>query len=213
MLNPRALLADDHPLFREALGAAIHRLRPSTVIDYVETLDGVKQALKRNPDYELVFLDLKLPDCDGLTGLLTLRAEFPHSPVVVISATEDASTVSSVVTIGALGFIPKSAPLSMISKALQAILEGDVWTPEHIVLSAPTNAAIAMASLSPAQTRLLPPLARGLSNKDIAEELGVTEATVKAHLTAAFRKLGVGSRTQALLLVEAELRRSPNLSA
>jgi DNA-binding NarL/FixJ family response regulator len=213
MNQQRVLLADDHPLFREALRAAVSRLRPDFAVEQAQSLGDARQALLRDPKVEFVLLDLKLPDCDGLIGLVALRAEFPHAPVVVISATEDALTVSNAVAAGALGFIPKSASMATISKALKAILAGDIWTPEHLVLTTPSHAVRALASLSPAQARLLPCLGRGLSNRRIADELGVTEATVKAHMTAAFRKLGVATRTQALLLIASEVHTESSTSA
>lgn len=209
----RVLLADDHPLFREALRAGISRLRPDFDIEQAESLEGARTALLQDPNFALVLLDLKLQDCEGLVGLLTLRAEFPQAPIVVVSASEDPSTVSAAIGAGALGFIPKSASIATMSEALQTILEGDVWIPESIVLAPPSKAVQAFASLSPAQARIIACLNKGLSNKRIARELGVTESTVKAHMTAAFRKLGVDSRTKALLFVAAALQGDSAASA
>lgn len=212
MATGRVLLVEDHPLFRDALCAAISRIRPNFSIEQVESLEDARLGLQREP-VELVLLDLKLRDCEGLVGLLTLRAEFPQAPVVVVSATEDPMTISNAIATGAQGFIPKSASMGMMSEALETILSGDVWTPETLVLTPPSKAVEALASLSPAQARIMACLGRGLSNKVIAHELCVTEATVKAHMTAAFRKLGVVSRTQALLLVTSELQRVSPASA
>jgi DNA-binding NarL/FixJ family response regulator len=208
----RVLLADDHPLFREALCAAVGRIRPNFEIEQAESLEGARRALLSGP-LELVLLDLKLQDCEGLVGLLTLRAEFPQAPIVVVSATEDPTTVSNALATGALGFIPKSASMATMSEALESILKGDVWTPGNLDLAPPSKAVVALASLSPAQARIMAFLGRGLSNKLIAHELGITEATVKAHMTAAFRKLGVVSRTQALLLIATELQNASATSA
>lgn len=207
MPKARVLLADDHPLFRDALRAAIMRLRPDFDIEQVESLEGARQALVRDPNVVLVLLDLKLQDCEGLVGLMTLRAEFPQAPIVVVSASDDATTVSDTIAGGALGFIPKSASIAMMSDALGVILAGDIWVPENLVLGPPSKAVEALASLSPAQARIMACLSRGLSNKRIARELGVTESTVKAHMTATFRKLGVDNRTKALLLVASALQR------
>lgn len=200
-MQRRVLLADDHPLFRGALRAAVSRVYPDFLIEEVDSLEGARAALSRFDDVELVLLDLKLPDSEGIVGLLALRAEFPQVAVVVVSATEDIATVSNVIAAGAQGFIPKSAPLNEISDGLQAVLEGDVWTPKGATLIAPSPGIAAMASLSPAQARILTYLRRGLLNKQIAFELGVTEATVKAHMTGAFKKLGVFNRTQALIML------------
>ena len=178
------------------------RIRPDFLIEEAETLEQARAKLQADPDVELVLLDLKLPDCDGLVGLLALRAEFPQAPVIIVSATEDPAIVSNAIAMGAQGFIPKSTPLPAIAEALGVILEGDVWTPASMVLGAPTKEAKALASLSPAQARILSGLRRGLLNKQIAYELGLTEATVKAHMTATLKKLGVSSRTQVLILAQ-----------
>jgi DNA-binding NarL/FixJ family response regulator len=195
-VQQRILLAEDHPLFREALRSAILRRWPQFEVQ------AARQALS-NGQFGLVILDLKLPDSDGFMGLLALRGEFPRTSVVVVSASEDATTVSYVIASGAQGFIPKSAPLSVISDALEAILNGDVWAPEDIMLGAPSKEFQALASLSPAQARIVACLRRGLFNKQIAFELGLAENTVKVHMTAAFKKLGVASRTQALIFLQA----------
>lgn len=213
MNHHRVLLADDHLLFREALRAVVSRLRPDFAVEQAESLDGARQALLRDPKVELVLLDLKLPGCDGLLGLLALRAEFPHVPVVVVSVAENALVAGNAITAGALGFIPKSTAMATMTQALEAILAGDIWTPEHLVLNAPGQAVKALASLNPVQARLLPCLGRGLSQKRIAMELGITEASVKAEMTAAFRKLGVATRTQALRLVASQVQAAPSTSA
>ncbi len=197
----RVLLADDHPLFRGALRAAVSRVWPAFAIEEVDSLEGARAALAAFDDIELVLLDLKLPDSEGIVGLLALRAEFPQVAVVVVSASEDIVTISNVVAAGAQGFIPKSASLAEISEGLQAVLEGDLWTPKGATLVAPSPGVKALATLSPAQARILTYLRRGLLNKQIAFELGVTEATVKAHMTGAFKKLGVVNRTQALIML------------
>ncbi len=197
----RVLLADDHPLFRGALCAAVSRVCPEFSIEEADSLESARAALTRFDDIELVLLDLKLPDSEGIVGLLALRAEFPQVAVVVVSASEDIVTISNVLAAGAQGFIPKSASLAEISDGLLAVLEGDLWTPKGATLVEPSPGVKALATLSPAQARILAYLRRGLLNKQIAFELGVTEATVKAHMTGAFRKLGVVNRTQALIML------------
>lgn len=155
MTQRRILLADDHPLFRDALRAAISRLWPECLIDEADSLGGASALLHSNPLVDLVLLDLKLPDCEGFSGLLALRAEFSQAPVVIVSATEDAATVSNAIAAGAQGFIPKSAPLNLMAQALEAIMGGDVWTPPDLRLTRPSKSIIALASLSPAQARIL----------------------------------------------------------
>lgn len=139
MAQRRVLLADDHPMFREALRAAVNRLRPDFLIDQADSLASARAVLQGDGEVELVLLDLKLPDSEGLAGLLALRAEFPRAPIIVVSATEDALTVNNAIAAGALGFIPKSASMAMMSDALGAILDGDVWTPDRLTLTLPAR--------------------------------------------------------------------------
>lgn len=197
----RILLADDHPLFREGLRATIHRIRPDLVIDEAESL-AVARALLARESYALVLLDLKLSDSTGFLGLLTLREEYPKTPVAIVSATEGSQVVNNAIAYGAAGYIPKSARPAQLAEALEAIFAGDVWMPPTISLGGLTHEAALVASLSPAQARILAGVMRGRLNKQIAFELGVTEATVRAHMTAVFRKLGVVNRTQAVILAQ-----------
>jgi DNA-binding NarL/FixJ family response regulator len=139
MAQRRVLLADDHPMFREALRAAVNRLRPDFLIDQADSLASARAALQGDGEVDLVLLDLKLPDSEGLTGLVALRAEFPRAPIIVVSASEDAVTVNNAIAAGALGFIPKSASMAMMSDALGAILAGDVWTPDRLTLTLPVR--------------------------------------------------------------------------
>lgn len=197
----RILLSDDHPLFREALRATIHRIRPDLEIDEAESLAATKEKLDHST-FALVLLDLKLSDCEGFLGLLTLRSEYPKTPVAIVSATEGSHAVNNAIAYGAAGYIPKSARPAELAEALEAIFAGDVWTPKGVVGIGPSREASLVASLSPAQARILAGVMRGRLNKQIAFELGVTEATVRAHMTAIFRKLGVVSRTQAVILAQ-----------
>lgn len=193
----RVVVADDHPLFRAAVASAVSRAMPGAQIDECDSLAGARQALASAAD--LVLLDLKLSDCDGFAGLVALRSEFPATPVVVVSASEDVATVRRALAFGASGFIPKSASLTQMVDALVTVLAGDVAAP-----ALPDEATIGelekrIASLTPSQLRILTGLQRGRLNKQIAFDLGVTEATIKAHLTGVFRKLGVQNRTQAVI--------------
>lgn len=193
----RVVVADDHPLFRAAVASAVSHAMPGAQIDECDSLAGARQALASAAD--LVLLDLKLADCDGFAGLVALRSEFPATPVVVVSASEDVATVRRALAFGASGFIPKSASLTQMVDALVTVLAGDVAAP-----ALPDEATIGelekrIASLTPSQLRILTGLQRGRLNKQIAFDLGVTEATIKAHLTGVFRKLGVQNRTQAVI--------------
>lgn len=197
----RVLLADDHPLFREALRATINRIRPDLEIDEADSLAAAKEKLETT-SYALVLLDLKLSDCEGFLGLLTLRNEYPKTAVAIVSATEGPQAVNNAMTYGASGYIPKSVRSSELADALAAIFAGDLWTPPNLATGGPSREAILIASLSPAQARILAGVMRGRLNKQIAYDLGVTEATVRAHMTAVFRKLGVVNRTQAVILAQ-----------
>jgi DNA-binding NarL/FixJ family response regulator len=191
-------------LFRGALRQAVSRLLPSTPIVEAGSLDELTAALDRSRDVDLVLLDLTMPGVQGFSGLLYLRAQFPDIPVVIVSAHEDPTVIRRAIEFGASGFVPKSLDTDQIGSALTAILSGDTWTPPDIDLSASEDREASelvrrLASLTPQQMRVLMMVSEGLLNKQIAYELGVSEATVKAHVSAILQKLGVDSRTQAVI--------------
>ncbi|KAK0350451.1 hypothetical protein LTR94_028982, partial [Friedmanniomyces endolithicus] len=190
----RIVVADDHPLFRAALRSAVEKAAPDAVIDECASLAEAKNAVQAPVD--LLLLDLKLSDSEGMAGLAAIRAEHPAVPVCVVSASEDGSVVRHALGLGAAGFIPKSATLSQMVEAISAILAGDTWAPDVSELKEDDLSA-KVASLTPSQFRILEGLKAGRLNKQIAFDLGVSEATIKAHLTSVFRKLGVQNRTQA----------------
>lgn len=202
------LIADDHPLFRSALQQALTiglgsevRLCEAASIAELETL------LNQAADWDLVLLDLNMPGAYGFSGLVLLRGQYPQVPVVMISAQEDAAVVARSREFGASGFIPKSSSLETIQEAVRAVLDGDAWWPSNIqdvahVSPEAKAASEGLASLTPQQFRVLTMVCDGLLNKQIAYELNVSEATIKAHVTAIFRKLGVRTRTQAALLLQ-----------
>jgi DNA-binding NarL/FixJ family response regulator len=197
----RIVVADDHPLFRAALGSALARAAPGARITETASLSGAREALANGP-VDLLLLDLKLSDSDGFAGLVEVRGDYPAVPVAVVSASEDGATVRRALAFGAAGFIPKSATLNEMVEALTAILAGDGWSPPtDDADDAPMEARI--ASLTPSQLKILIGLQQGRLNKQIAYDLGVTEATIKAHLTSVFRKLGVHNRTQAVIAAQA----------
>jgi DNA-binding NarL/FixJ family response regulator len=196
------LLVDDHPLFRHALRSIISRKHAQLEINEAETLRGARSALSRQPETALVLLDMKLSDSHGFNGLLSLKSEFPKTPIAIISASCDTATVNSAIAFGAAGFIPKSAKRADIALAITTILSGDLWTPSTLVPSAIPEHVNAIASLTPAQLRIFQSLQRGLRNKEIAQEMGVAERTVKAYMCTMFIKLGVTSRTQAVILAQ-----------
>lgn len=202
------LIADDHPLFRSALQQALTLgLGPEVRLVEAASIAELESCLASKGDWDLVLLDLNMPGAYGFSGLVLLRGQYPQIPVVMISAQEEASVVARSREFGASGFVPKSSSLETIQHAVRQVLDGDTWWPviteEGAPMSAEARAASAgLASLTPQQFRVLTMVCEGLLNKQIAYDLGVSEATVKAHVTAIFRKLGVRTRTQAALLLQ-----------
>ncbi|MGE8408317.1 MAG: response regulator transcription factor ErdR [Pseudomonas sp.] len=208
MATYEILIADDHPLFRSALRQAV-TLGLGADIRLVEaaSIAELEVRLTEKSDWDLVLLDLNMPGAYGFSGLVLLRGQYPQIPVVMVSAQEEASVVVKSREFGASGFIPKSSPLEDIQDAVRKVLDGEVWWPpqafEKVDVSPEAKAASeGLASLTPQQFRVLTMVCEGLLNKQIAYELNVSEATIKAHVTAIFRKLGVRTRTQAALLLQ-----------
>ena len=202
------LIADDHPLFREALRRAlVSGLGPNTNLTEADSISALEKSLTEKSDWDLVILDLNMPGAYGFSGLVLLRGQYPRVPVIMISAQEEANVVNRAREFGAVGFIPKSGSLESIQEAIQKVLDGDTWWPdlgsaENDVNEEVREVSLRVASLTPQQFRVLTMVCDGLLNKQIAYDLDVSEATVKAHITAIFRKLGVRTRTQAALLLQ-----------
>ncbi|MDT3684524.1 MAG: response regulator transcription factor [Pseudorhodoplanes sp.] len=200
----RLVIADDHPLFRGALREAVSGLFERVDISEAGSFDDVAKLLDDSGDVDLILLDLSMPGVRGFSGLMYLRAQYPSVPVVVVSANDDPSVIRRCMDFGASGFIPKTLDIDGMRKAIASVLKGGVWTPPDIDLHAGTDAETAelmgrLATLTPQQVRVLMMLSEGLLNKQIAYELSVSEATVKAHVSAILQKLGVESRTQAVI--------------
>jgi DNA-binding NarL/FixJ family response regulator len=200
----RLVIADDHPLFRGALREAVGGLFAKAAIAEAGTFDEIAEILDRDGEVDLVLLDLAMPGVRGFSGLMFLRAQYPSVPVVVVSANDDPAVIRRCMDFGASGFIPKTLGVDTMRAAVARVLEGGVWTPPDVDLSGRPDAATAdlinrLASLTPQQVRVLMMLSEGLLNKQIAYGLGVSEATVKAHVSAILQKLGVESRTQAVI--------------
>ncbi len=201
MASERFIIADDHPLFRDALKQILARDMPEVELAEAGTLDEVVAAVGEK-ETDLILLDLKMPGVQGFSGLIYLRAQFPDIPVVVVSASEDTAIIRRAISFGASGFIPKSASAEQMQAALRAVLEGEVAVPEDVSLEEDEETgdmARRLSTLTPQQMRVLMMLREGLLNKQIAYELGVSEATIKAHVSAILQKLGVESRTQAVI--------------
>jgi DNA-binding NarL/FixJ family response regulator len=200
----RLVIADDHPLFRGALREAVSGLFDHADIAEAGSFDEIGQLLDRGADVDLILLDLAMPGVRGFSGLMYLRAQYPSVPVVVVSANDDPAVIRRCMDFGASGFIPKTLGIEAMRGAIARVFEGGVWTPPDIDLGAGSDAGTAdlmvrLASLTPQQVRVLMMLSEGLLNKQIAYELSVSEATVKAHVSAILQKLGVESRTQAVI--------------
>lgn len=192
----RIIIADDHPLFRTALSHAVSKVWPDAAVIEAGSAAAAREALAQPAD--ALLLDLHMDDSHGLSVLMDLRQDYPALPIVIVSASEEARVYAAASQLGAAAFIPKSASLEQMRAALAAVREGDNWFPE--TANGADDDLARIASLTPAQRRILSQMRAGLLNKQIAYELDISEATVKAHITAIFRKLGVVSRTQAVLL-------------
>jgi DNA-binding NarL/FixJ family response regulator len=198
------IIADDHPLFRGALRRTIESLLPNATVQEAKGLDELSEVLASKRDADLVLLDLTMPGVQGFSGLIYLRAQRPEVPVVIVSATEDPVVIRRALEFGAAGFIPKSLDTDGIGNAIRTVLAGDVWVPPDVDLAETEDKEVAdlvrrLARLTPQQMRVLMMLSEGLLNKQIAYALSVSEATVKAHVSAILQKLGVDSRTQAVI--------------
>jgi DNA-binding NarL/FixJ family response regulator len=206
MASFRIVIVDDHPLFRGALSQALNGAIGDATIAEAGSLDELAKMLQADSNCDLVLLDLSMPGVQGLSGLLFLRAQHPEIPVVIVSASEEPTIIRRAIDCGASGYVPKSQPVERIREAVRLVLDGGVWTPADVDLGAAadretTELVARLASLTPQQVRVLMMLGEGLLNKQIAYRLGVSEATIKAHVSAILQKLGVDSRTQAVIAI------------
>jgi DNA-binding NarL/FixJ family response regulator len=206
MAHYRFIIVDDHPLFRGALGQALSASFANAEILEAGSLDELTERLEMAGETDLILLDLAMPGVHGVSGLLYLRAQHPEVPVVIVSASDDAATIRQCLDCGASGFIPKSQPVERIREAIRSIIGGEVWLPPDIDLAGlpmgeSSELVSRLSTLTPQQVRVLMMLGEGLLNKQIAFKLGVSEATIKAHVSAILQKLGVDSRTQAVIAI------------
>lgn len=201
------LIADDHPLYREALILALQPLFENVEIIQSDDLDSTLDALQHHSDFDLVLLDLNMPGCDSFYGLIRVAKDFPQVPVAVISASDSLDVIFKVMSLGAKGFIPKATATLTIAEALKRVMNGNSWLPEGIQSKIEDyvpviDIAKLVGELTPKQFKVLKLLQHGLLNKQIAFDLNITEATVKAHISAIFRKFNVNTRTQAVLMLQ-----------
>ena len=200
-------VADDHPLFRDAILTVIKQHYPDAVVVESTDLDSTITGLKLNSETDLLLLDLHMPGSQDLFGLIMVREQFPSIPVAIISADDELDTINRAMGHGACGYIPKSCSPQVIFNAISTMLDGELWVPDTIrgnltpVGNEEKSLAAKIATLTPQQYRVIYYLREGWLNKQIGYELGITEATIKAHLTAIFRKLGISNRTQAVAML------------
>jgi len=205
------LIADDHPLFREAIVNVIQSNFPDCTLRETENLDNAVALTEQHSDLDMILLDLNMPGMNGLNGLITLRNSAPTIPVVIVSAEEDKQIVLQAITYGAVGFITKSLSRDEMAAALKQVLAGQVYLPSNIIRANPTETPQRrrqeenqldpelLSSLTRRQLLVLERMAKGEANKQIAYNLNIAETTVKAHVSAILRKLGVHNRIQAIL--------------
>ena len=200
-------VADDHPLFRDAILKVIKQHYPDAIVVESTDLDSTITDLELNSETDLLLLDLHMPGSQDLFGLIMVREQFPSIPVAIISADDELDTINRAMGHGACGYIPKSCSPQVIFNAISTMLDGELWVPDTIrgnltpVGNEEKSLAAKIATLTPQQYRVIYYLREGWLNKQIGYELGITEATIKAHLTAIFRKLGISNRTQAVAML------------
>jgi DNA-binding NarL/FixJ family response regulator len=200
----RIVIADDHPLFRGALREAVSGVLAEAAVAEAGTFEELTGLLERDAEVDLVLLDLSMPGISGFSGLIYLRAQYPAIPVVIVSASDDGATIRRSMEFGASGFIPKRFGIDTLRSAISRVMQGEVWLPPDTDLAAAPDPELEklrdrLVTLTPQQVRVLMMLSEGLLNKQIAFALGVSEATIKAHVSAILQKLGVESRTQAVI--------------
>lgn len=207
-MNSSIIIADDHPLFRQALRETVAPIFSQAEVIELESLAETRQTLIQHAA-ELLLLDLRMPDSDGLAGLMMIKGMYPALPVIIVSASEEAETVRAAIQAGAAGYIYKSYSLRQIHDAVLQVYQGGVHIPDGIEEGVTEHeheeldAISRISSLTPSQLRVFVSLSRGYMNKQIAADMDISEATVKAHVTSVYRKLGVRSRTQAVMVSKA----------
>lgn len=213
------LIADDHPLFRDALQRAVKTALPQAKVHGADGVQALLGLIEQFPNADLLLLDLHMPGAHGFSALAHIRGQSPALPIIVVSVHEEARVARRAIAHGASAYIPKSAASGDIVAAIRAVLDGEVWVPRGLLSVEvgldpdETATAARVATLTPQQFRVLTMISAGQLNKQIAYELGVSEATVKAHMTVIMRKLGVNNRTQVALAARRLAIEQDNLPA
>lgn len=198
--NEKIIIADDHPLFRQALSVMLRSRFSNAELLEAQTIPELEQLLQHN-SIDLLLLDLDIPDAQGFNTLINIRHQYPNIGVVIISGIEDSDTINKAMHHGAAGFIPKSTPVGEMVEAITKVFAGDLWTPAGAYHDNENNGIFdhKIDSLTPQQHKILLMFAQGLLNKQIAHDLGLSESTIKSHASTIFLKLGVRNRTQAVI--------------
>ncbi len=218
-MNFQILIVDDHPLYRLALKGAVASACADSEIFEADSVAGLFDSLDAHPLIDLLLLDLNLPGAYGFNALAHLRGSRPELPIIVVSASDDPRTIRQALAFGAQSFVSKSADAVSIGANVRAVLRGEIALPPGFAREPSAGAdddaleiAHRIAQLTPQQFRVLGMLCAGKLNKQIGDELKITEATVKAHMTVILRKLGASNRTQAVLLASRLARESSELT-
>ena len=207
-MTTRILIADDHPLFRSAMIQAVLKIDSTAQILEADSLARAEALLKEhNNRFDMLFLDLRMSDSQGLAGMMMIKASCPKLPIVIVSASDEVSTIHAAIEGGAVGYIVKSYSPEQISAAYAEIKQGDVHMPESVKMALRHNEQLSSSldnfrSLTQTQLRVLVKMTNGLLNKQIAGEMGITEATVKSHVTEILKKLNCRNRTQAVVIAK-----------
>lgn len=208
MENTQILIADDHPLFRAALKEILLDIYPHAHIEEADHLDKALFHLQKNQKTQLALMDLSMPGMRGLSSVFSLQTQHPHTRIVIVSGHETPEVIDSCLSCGIAGFIPKSSDREDMLTAIRAVMQGKTWRPPQADIPALQDEHTrkkheffhCLKSLTPQQFRVLMMLREGLLNKQIAYECSISESTIKAHVSAILTKLGVESRTQAVIL-------------
>lgn len=204
--NGWALVIDDHPLFCDALKLTLRSIADFSRVKTADCLESALALLDSDAQPSLIILDLNLPDVSGLYGLIRLKRKAEQTPIIIVSSMTENSIIGGAIVAGASGFVPKHSPRAVFKEALDCIANGEIYKPSGFVESnAPSErdeTLSRLSSLTNQQARILDLICEGKLNKQIAFDLTIAETTVKAHVTAIMRKLGVQSRTQAVLVAQ-----------
>jgi two-component system, NarL family, nitrate/nitrite response regulator NarL len=207
-MRVKFLIVDDHAVVREGLAAVVALAAPDAVTIEARDCASALATAVAHPDIALVLMDLQMPDATGLSAVETFVARHPDVPLMVVSGSEAPDDVRQALALGALGYAPKSASASTLVGAIRLVLSGEVYVPPVVLQdtgsAGPARGAGSLAGLTERQRDVLRLVCEDQSNKQIAYAVGITEGTVKAHLTAIFRVLGVANRAQAIRLVSAQ---------